>query len=138
MRQACQGKMHNISNNLRRSLILSNFHFVVAEITDLSERCGAPELTLGPKLDLRGDPFRSSRRDLGKRAPNGVPESSSISAGETAALCRIIGVLLSVASLREKVHLDGHGHDHWAAALLADLAEPNLSSGNRSCYDIAD
>ena len=57
---------------------------------------------------------------------------------QTTALCRIIVVLLSVASLREKVHLDGHGYDHWAAALLADLAEPNLSSGNRSCYDIAD
>jgi hypothetical protein len=27
---------------------------VAAEITDLSERCGAPELTLGARLDLRG------------------------------------------------------------------------------------
>jgi hypothetical protein len=52
MRTVAKGEIHNILNNLPRSLILIHFHFgravskllairpVVAEITDLIERCG--------------------------------------------------------------------------------------------------
>src|SRR5580698_5969103 len=39
MRYACQGEMHNIVNNLPRSLILINFHFGKAASNLLANNC---------------------------------------------------------------------------------------------------